>query len=148
MERIAYDNNQQVPSWSWMAYSGGIQFLDIPTGSVSWLNGLRFDKGRKSASITDVGWFRHCTINPEGERWAVFDLFGNKRGWIQYDVEDGGKHHEDRCVIVGITEHRNVEEYYILVVLPNPVEGEYRRVGIGMIQSSYAVRWKANVRVV
>jgi hypothetical protein len=131
-----------------MAYSGGIQFLDIPARSVSWMNGLRFDEGRKSALIADVGKFRNCTIKPDGDCWTVFNLFGKKRGWIRYDVEDNGKHRKERCVVVGRTWRRNVEEYYILVVLPNIVEGEYRRVGIGMVRSSYAVRWKANVRVV
>jgi hypothetical protein len=28
-ERIAYNNNQKVPSWSWMACSGGIEFMEI-----------------------------------------------------------------------------------------------------------------------
>ncbi|KAF1366012.1 HET-domain-containing protein, partial [Lizonia empirigonia] len=28
-ERIAYTNNQEVPSWSWMTCSGGIEFMEI-----------------------------------------------------------------------------------------------------------------------
>lgn len=148
MGRIAYDSNHQVPSWSWMAYSGGIQFLDIPIRSMSRANSLHFDEGRKSALITDVGKFRNCMIKSDGDRWAVFNFIGKKRGWIRYDVEDRGKHHKDRCVVVGKTGRGSVEEYYILAVLPNMVEGEYRRVGIGMVRSSYVVRWKANVRVV
>ncbi|KAF1966333.1 HET-domain-containing protein, partial [Bimuria novae-zelandiae CBS 107.79] len=34
MKEIVYDYH--VPSWSWMAYSGGIELLDIPLGEVDW----------------------------------------------------------------------------------------------------------------
>jgi len=49
--------NWNVLSWSWMAYNGGIQFIDIPFGTVNWINNLRFDEGRELALITDVGEF-------------------------------------------------------------------------------------------
>ena len=42
IERIAYTNNQEVPSWSWMACSGSIEFMEVKFGSVSWVNALAF----------------------------------------------------------------------------------------------------------
>jgi hypothetical protein len=148
MERIAYNSNRQVPSWSWMAYSGGIRFMAISIGKVSWIDNLRFDKERESALITDVGKFRNCTLKPDGDHYAVLNFFRRKRGWIRYDVEDGEKRGEEKCVVVGRTEKSDAEEYYILVVMPTRVDGEFRRVGIGMIHSSYVVRRRINVRVV
>jgi len=53
MERIEYPT-RNVPSWSWMAYNGGVQFMDIPFGTVDWIDNLRFDEGRKLALITIV----------------------------------------------------------------------------------------------
>jgi hypothetical protein len=132
MERIAY-KSQDVPSWSWMAYNGGIEFMDIPFSEVSWINNLGFDKERESALIAHVGNFRNCTIKPEGDHYAVLNLFKRKRGQIQYDVENGEELGKEKCVVVGRTESRDVEEYYILVVVPTTVAGEYRRVGIGLI---------------
>ena len=41
----------------------------------------------------------------------------------------------------------DVKEYYILVVRPTSVDGEYKRVGVGLIQSDYVVRQRFNVRV-
>ena len=47
-----------------MAYNRGIQFTDIPFGTVNWINNLRFDKVREPALITNIGEFRDCTVEP------------------------------------------------------------------------------------
>jgi hypothetical protein len=60
-----------------------------------------------------------------------------ERGQIQYDVEASKDLHAERCVVVG--RKHNVEEYYILVVRPISVDSEYRRVGVGLIQSDCVV---------
>ena len=149
MERIVY-KNQNVPSWSWMAYNGGIQFIDIPFGTVNWIDNLQFDKGHELALITDVGEFRDCTMEPDGKHYAILDFGGTKRGWIQYDVEEDKDLFKERCVVAGKKSgwHRlDVKEYYILVVRPTSVDGEYKRVGVGLIQSDYVVRQRFNVRV-
>ena len=151
MGRIEYPT-QNVPSWSWMAYDGGIQFIDIPFGTVDWINNLRFDEGRELVLITDIGEFRDCTIKPDGKHYAVLGFDGMKRGWIQYDVEGGEGLFQERCVVAGKKSNKygdrlDVKEYYILVVRPTSVGGEYKRVGVGLIQSDYVVRQRFNVRV-
>jgi hypothetical protein len=194
MERIAY-NNQQVPSWSWMAYNGSIQFINIPFEKVYWVDTLRFDKERKSALVTNIGEFQDCTMELDGTHYAVLDFDRVKRGWIQYDVEEGEDLCKERCVVVGKVNqdesedefkdefedesedefedeskgesedegkdksedeskdesedgYRSVEKYYILIVRPTSMDGEYRRVGIGLIQSDYVVRQRLDVQVV
>jgi hypothetical protein len=148
MERIAYDNNQQVPSWSWMAYSGGIRFKDIEVGSIDWVVTLRFDEERKSALITDVGKFRNCTLKSDGDHYIILNFVRRKKGWIRYDVKNAENFRQERCVVVGKTTKRGGEEYCVLVVVPTNVDGEYRRVGVGMIRCGYLERWRLNVRVV
>jgi hypothetical protein len=93
-ERIAYTNNQEVPSWSWMACSGGIEFMEVQMGLVSWVKALVFDTGRDSAAlITDVGKFLDCTMKSEVDRCIVLDIFTNKEaGWIR---------HQERCRRLG-----------------------------------------------
>ena len=165
MERIVY-KNQNVPSWSWMAYNGGIQFMDIPFGTVDWIDNLRFDKGRELVLITDVGEFRDCTMEPDGKYYAILDFGRRKRGWIQYDAEEDEDLFKERCVVVGKKsiedsedgdsedmdsedgDRLDVKEYYILVVRPTSLDSEYKRVGVGLIQSDYVVRQRLNVRVV
>ena len=126
--------------------------MDIPFGTVDWIDNLRFDKGCELALITDVGEFRNCTMEPDGKYYAILDFGRTKRGWIQYDVEEGDLFKE-RCVVAGKKSIKNrdsedVKEYYILVVRPTSVDGEYKRVGVGLIQSNYVVRLRFNVRVI
>ncbi|KAF2189976.1 HET-domain-containing protein [Zopfia rhizophila CBS 207.26] len=133
-----------IPSWSWMAYDGGIQFMDIPFGEVDWNDKLRFNKEHKHALVTDIGVFWKCSMEKRDTRYAILDLSKGKRGWIQYDIEASGDLHTEWCVVVG----RRNKKYYILVVRPTSVDGEYRRVGVGRIQSDYVVRQRLDVRVV
>ncbi|KAF2178434.1 HET-domain-containing protein [Zopfia rhizophila CBS 207.26] len=157
-QRIGYEPGS-VPSWSWMAYGGGIQFMDILFGDVDWNNELRFNKKPKMegrhALVTDIGAFRNCSLEQRDTSYAILDLDSNKaeRGWIQYDIETSEDLHAERCVVVGRKYHwveRGLSntKYYILVVRPTSVDAEYRRVGVGWIQSDYVVRERLNVRVV
>lgn len=141
-----------VPSWSWMAYNGGIQFMDdIPFGEVAWARNLRFDKEREHALVADVGKFQdELKLD---EEHAVLDSSNEKRGSIRYDVRGEDEETRDlceaRCVVVGMKAEEGAKTYYILVVKPTKeMEGDYRRVGVGSIQSPYVVRQLANVRVV
>jgi hypothetical protein len=148
LKKIEYET-LHVPSWSWMAYDGGIRFLDkeeIPFGRVQWITNLRFDEDREHALIADVGKFQDCMMELDGNRYAVFDLSKPNRGWIRYDVKDGTNLLEEHCVVVGSTKYS--EYYYILVARPTSVDGEYKRVGIGQVQKDCLVREEVNVRVV
>ena len=159
-KRIEYQT-QTVPSWSWMAYDGSIQFMDIPFGEADWNDNLRFDKKHKyalfnkkgkHALITDIGGFRNCSL----EQKAILDSSKTKRGWIQYDIDGGEDLHSERCVVVGRKSDEDDEdehglknkEYYILVVRPTSRDGEYERAGVGLIQSDYVLRQRLNVRVI
>jgi len=152
VERIVY-KNRNVPLWLWMAYNRGIQFMDIPFSTVNWINNLRFNKWRELALIANVGEFRDCTIEPDRKHYAILDFGRTKRGWIQYDVEEDEDLFKERCVVAGkksikVGDRLDVKEYYILVVRPTSVDGEYKRVGVGLIQSDYVVRQRFNVRVI
>jgi hypothetical protein len=146
LKKIEYEDC--VPSWSWMAYEGGIRFLDenkIRFGQMRLITGLRFDEHCEHALIADVGKFQDCRMELDRGRYAVIDLSNTKRGWISYDVEDGKKLLEEHCVVVGSTDSN---DYYILVVRPTSVDGEYERVGIGQVSRNCLVRKQVNVRVV
>ena len=87
MEQIVY-KNWNVPLWSWMAYNGGIQFINIPFGTVNWINNLWFYKRRKLVLITNVGEFWDCTMELDGKHYAILDFSRMKRGWIWYNIEE------------------------------------------------------------
>lgn len=148
LKKIEYKSH--VPSWSWMAYDGGIRFLgeEIPFGDMQLLKSLRFDEDCDCghALVADVAKFRHCTMQLDGNRYAVFDLSETNRGWIRYDADDGKKLLEEHCVVVGSKQDN--DDYYILIVRPSSADGEYVRVGMGLVSKSCVVREQENVRVV
>jgi hypothetical protein len=148
VKRIGY-TTQIVPSWSWMAYDGSIKFMEIPFNCLDWNVELRFNKKGKDALVTNVGVFRNCSLEQRDTSYAILDSSKAERGWIQYDIEASEDLQAERCVVVGRASQwlRN-KKYYILVVRPTSVDGEYTRVGVGWIQSDYVVRQRLNVRVV
>jgi hypothetical protein len=151
--RIAYDSGQDVPSWSWMACSGGIKFREVALGSVSWVNALAFDAERDSAAlITDVGKFQHVSLKKNGDHYTLSNLFGRQKGWVRYDVEGVESGRRDCCVVIGRTEgekkYIGKKYYYILVVLPTREDREYTRIGVGMVRTGCVKRLTASVRIV
>jgi hypothetical protein len=133
-----------------MACSGGIKFMEVKIGSVSWVNTLAFDAERDSAAlIADVGKFRYFTLKPDGDRYTVSNFFGRAKGWIQYDVKSGESGHGDHCVVIGRTEESiGKKHYYILVVVPTSEDGEYTRIGVGIVRTGCVKRLRASVRIV
>ncbi|KAF2201403.1 HET-domain-containing protein [Delitschia confertaspora ATCC 74209] len=153
VKKIAYEHH--VPSWSWMAYSGGIQFMNIPFNTVDWIDNLRFDEECECdhAIVSNVWKFENCMIELHGALYKISDSDGMPRGWVQYDVEAGEELDKEGCIVVGrIKDNENdalgIKKYYILVVRPTSVDAEYKRVGIGLIQIEYLVSWGVNVRIV
>jgi len=69
-----------------------------------------------------------------------------KRGWIQYNVEVSKDLREEQCVVVG--RKRGIDEYYVLIIRSTGVDGEYKRAGVGLIQSDYVVGQRTNIWVV
>jgi hypothetical protein len=145
-DRISYKNHI-VPSWSWMAYNGSIDFTDIPFGSVEWVRSLRFNKRYKyrrfikkwkPALVTNVSSFRNCNLRRSEAGCAILDSDGAERGEIQYDVETHERLDSERCVVLGRDCLKT--NYYILVVRPTGIENEYTRVGAGRIQGDYVAR--------
>jgi hypothetical protein len=147
VKRIGY-TTQIVPSWSWMAYNGSIKFIEIPFNCVDWNVELRFNKKGKDALVTNVGVFRNCSLEQRDTSYAILDSSKAEKGWIQYDIEASEDLQAEQCVVVGRASQWSGNKYYILVVRPTSVDGEYTRVGVGWIQSDYVVRQRLNARVV
>lgn len=158
-DRISY-KTQIVPSWSWMAYNGSIEFMDIPFSSVEWVRSLEFNKRYKyrrfikkwkPALVTDTGSFRKCNIEQRGTSYAFLDLTGAERGRIQYDIETHERLDAEGCVVIGRDSREYnaaKKKYYVLVVRPTGMENEYTRVGAGWIQGDYVVRQGVQALVV
>ncbi|KAF2203485.1 hypothetical protein GQ43DRAFT_429862 [Delitschia confertaspora ATCC 74209] len=137
-------------------YSGGIPFMDILLNEVDWIDNLRFDEDYECeyVIVANAWIFQNCTIERRGEQYTALDSSGTERGWIQYyDVEGKEEHGKEKCIVVG-RENKVVhdapvnEKYPILVGRPTRLEAEYKRVGIGEIQTGFVKRWEISARVV
>jgi hypothetical protein len=147
MKPIEY-KTPKVPSWSWMAYEGGIQFLDIRFGGLDLFDNLRFAPGR-NALITNVWEFCGCYLNEAASETTprqILDSCGTERGWIIYDVEDGTDLRLERSIVVGRTYQSDKCHYHILTVR-RQAGNEYERTGIGMVQEGYISRQQPNICV-
>jgi hypothetical protein len=154
MERIEY-KSRNVPSWSWMAYTGGIDFMNLDFGEFQVFKNLRSDmkhKNDKQTLITNVWEFRDCHLEKMEEPVAagceIFDSCDAKKGWILYDVKREADFLSERGVVVGRTRSEGQWEYRMLIVRQRDgKEGEYERVGIGKVQEGYMVLQPADIRV-
>ncbi|KAF2726699.1 HET-domain-containing protein [Polyplosphaeria fusca] len=149
LKEITYNHDHRVPSWSWMAYSGGINFLNIEFGKVEWINHLRFDEESRLLLVAKIGRFQDCALQPDGRCYAVLGFKGKEVGSIQYDVDGDEEFCEKKCVPLGRTRtwwHKT--KYYVIVVRSTGVVSEYRRIGVGWIQSSYIEQLSSDVRIV
>jgi hypothetical protein len=92
-----------------MAYTGGIDFLNVDLGRLQLFKNLRFNKKHKvlelfeklrfhkkykndrQTLITNIWEFRDCHLKKMEEavaaRCEIFDSCDVKRGWIIYDVK-------------------------------------------------------------
>lgn len=137
--RIPFGSTQgPVPSWSWMAYEGGITFLDLPFGGVEWTTDDEFrspyfptgsshpSRGRMSSSRN-----RHHT-----ELRVMARSFDAESGSSSIIWDDCTASRDKlRCVIIGrLTSETGLatQKHWVLVIREVKA-GLYERVGAGFL---------------
>lgn len=132
-----------MPSWSWMAYSGGIKFLSkMGQLMVPPFWDLDFAKDGK-ALIAKVRQFKDCQIRQEGGQFAIFGVppFAetSKVGSLWFDFEK--RIEFQYCVVVGMEaepqKSDHLKTYYILVVRERQGGKGYERLGAGTVEARY-----------
>jgi hypothetical protein len=133
------ENKIWVPSWSWMAYKGPIDYMNVPYGIADWeIEEIipPWTKGRMD-SVTVVGNEVVLAAIVRG-----FNTGGSKSGEckLTYDLEHStmlnGQH--GRCVIVARSRNPKEEgrkKFFVLLVAAQEIAGEtvYKRAGVGVI---------------
>jgi len=128
-----------VPSWSWMAYSSGIDYLELEFNGVDWME-LR-------SPWTRADWGGSQSVMPR-QPGGVIALGGTARDFDVVEAKEGGSRIiYDRpgeaeklavwCVVLGIKRERVVHgarRNYVLLVAPANAEGKtWLRVGAGYL---------------
>jgi hypothetical protein len=135
MRRIQFAADRQVPSWSWMASSGQIEYREVECCKIEWNVDVRLIDGALYAPGRPL---QQCKIEPRDDgacdvRSAAKDV---DVGWVRFDGIDIVDARSVQCVVVG----RDVETcpnhlYHVLVVRPVTLREEtmFERVGIGAL---------------
>ena len=140
LARISFSKYRyrSIPSWSWMAFDGGIRYMDVPGGEVSWAKDIPspFKAGNVETGIEGQP---HLEIEA-----PVFDIVeGEARGLI-FDEPSRRLVGPTKCVIIGSNDEMKVNENglnYILIVTSTNEDamGVYERVGVGVLENRQIV---------
>ncbi|OCK77152.1 HET-domain-containing protein [Lepidopterella palustris CBS 459.81] len=136
-------STRKIPSWSWTAYIGEIDFIDAPLGETHWTEEVDspFDSDQSAAS-TVTGRVLSATARRLMSRAGRFlqsslmfdcahhqDMYDNSKDSLQ---PEGLK-----CIVVGKrkgTSFPSRQDYYVILIIPGPGERRvYERVGVGIV---------------
>jgi hypothetical protein len=147
--------NVKVPSWSWMAYKGGIDYIDPPFETADWERVEIIPPWTRGGGGGGSGSAHHTDTSPQNGEIAIiarvrdFKVAGRLPDEVKitYDAErtrasDG---QVTQCVIVAKMKGGSsnlLRRYYVLLVTAmQGVEGRgerrYRRVGAGFMLGKY-----------
>ncbi|KAM5341793.1 hypothetical protein ACJ41O_014824 [Fusarium nematophilum] len=131
MSKISFPSDrQEVPSWSWMAYQGEIDYLPVPFDAVDWERSLQSPlRGYKRTDALEIR-ARANRLSGGHELEPFYDM-----SWPE------GSTSEVLCVIVGRTKGvERIEDkvHYILLICPKASDqGAYERIGAGKVSGSW-----------
>jgi hypothetical protein len=147
LNKIEYEKNP-VPSWSWMACSGPIEFAISLGTEIEGRIDLCFEESQENALLAaEVAKFINCEL--KGEETTEVQEKGTEKivGRMRYDkTNDIPDFNVQRCIVLG-RDSRAKEKYYVLVVSLT-LNHEYTRIGIGEIDRCYLLRIEGKVRVI
>jgi hypothetical protein len=138
LKRIAY-KDRRVPSWSWMAYTGAIKYVDAPFNGVEWnTDDLKDPFGsaplRHSAKISKGQPVAELEAIARRFDAKMFTAFEREKRCI-FDVEPIEDLASVRCVVLGKNKQEGDQDRtsYALIIkpsLPGQLDGPWERVGV------------------
>jgi len=126
MIKIDYPADRRVLSWSWMAVTGSICFMDVPFGAVDWQPDLGSpfdDYGTPGALLGDARDF------DKQENDRVFFDRSPDDDWFSYSLL--------KCVVLGMQDRSNgslLTHYGLLVAAAETGSDVYERVGVAAFE--------------
>ncbi|KAK4220623.1 heterokaryon incompatibility [Podospora fimiseda] len=150
---------KQVPSWSWMTYSGGIDFILEPTDQflVPHRDDLYFADDGRALNIRVRNFGEGCRVEENGGNYDIM-VGTEKVGSLWLDMGDQIQLKDCKCVVVGTLddeeeddEEEDARRYYYILVIGDKYEGtnqhkdegkdgnkdrgkRYERIGVGKVQ--------------
>ncbi|KAH9206156.1 heterokaryon incompatibility protein-domain-containing protein, partial [Leptodontidium sp. 2 PMI_412] len=150
LKRIpAPPNTKAPPSWSWMAYEGGMSYLHPPKGLTTWNE--KYVKLQLTGTAATSWLYASKPLKLSASLMAFDDQENTKDGdyELTYDNDDERGAKEKKCVIIGSVQDRDQAErglHYILVVKPPTNQGgsdTWERIGAGKLHGRFIQNMKA-----
>jgi hypothetical protein len=142
MRRITYASQRKVPSWSWMAYSGLITYVDIPFGQVDWYHDVQspFQQGTTSSiAAGDNSGGSPPTVLTAIARDMPMQSAGRGLSSVIFDEQDMETRPGLKCVVIARDREltsTNTRNFYVLLIAPCSVDDGrtlFERVGAGVM---------------
>ncbi|KAI8651165.1 Protein kinase domain-containing protein [Fusarium keratoplasticum] len=140
MEKILFPaDRQQVPSWSWMAVKGEMDYIPVPFGTVDWETSLKSPL-RHTLTFKDE---QSRTMEIRAKANELVPGHGDDLEEFYDRVSDHeGTPRKVLCVVVGINKGSGRAEekfHFVLLVSPKPSSGPWvcERVGAGKVPGSW-----------
>ncbi|KAK7423846.1 hypothetical protein QQZ08_008890 [Neonectria magnoliae] len=146
MKEIEFPSQRQyrMPSWSWMAYEGGITFMDLPFSGVQWEDEDQIRSPWTANDTSSSSWHT-------GDSDTRIYLAGRARDFdvaladkeIVYDKLVAPAGRAMKCVVIGsqkseVAPNVATRKHYVLVVAAKPGSDEiHERVGVGSLCGSW-----------
>jgi hypothetical protein len=83
LQPIAY-GGKKVPSWSWQALYGKIEFAVPAIDSMEWIRKITWDEDG-DILLAEIASFRNVTVEQASLRCKIINEKGHYIEWIQYD---------------------------------------------------------------
>ena len=150
---IRFPPDQEVPSWSWMAYVGEIDFLRPGFGIAEWLElqspwpGSR-TRAKSALLLPGGGPVTHTALLKGKIRDIVSRAETGSSGHLFYDIPELANELKLQCLVLGVekgTQGIGERRHYFIIVQPAKVstprlgltETVYRRIGAGYLPGKF-----------
>ncbi|RDW75138.1 hypothetical protein BP6252_06280 [Coleophoma cylindrospora] len=146
MEKIPY-KSVKVPSWSWMAFEGAVEFVLDKFDGLNVIKDITFN----AEVLTTTVWefTESCIITEEernGVRHQVLNKMGSSKGVINIDEEDKEAGLPTVQYVVVLAHRRRIQSdcllYFVLFVRPLIKGDGYERFGMGMLRADCGLKKK------
>ncbi|CCF40692.1 hypothetical protein CH063_00363 [Colletotrichum higginsianum] len=137
---ITHPPGRHIPSWSWMAYSGRISYLEAPFDRIEWQDHvqspLTSESGLKQHWKADqVSVVSHTLRGPMRKLKLEATELDER---ITFDQEERTAVRDLRCIVLGVKRLASlsaIAEHYVLIIKPasSGETNQYTRAGVGSL---------------
>ncbi|KAJ5618609.1 HET-domain-containing protein [Penicillium herquei] len=152
LERIEYPESRAPASWSWMAFKGEIEYVNVDE-AVQWCKDIKLEDAVLRAPMRSFISER-CQVGRSGGTYSIADKReGIDPGWLKYDRPRRIQLEKHMLVVVGREAYEAKDwlrrsstsfDHHVLVVTPASRRGQFKRVGVGLIPAgciSFSDKW-------